>query len=130
METNDLMIGDYFRFFGDLVRIIGISEDDVFVIREDVEQKDIVDADKLEPIPITKEFLEKNGFESIAPPISQFRWISDDERTEVVLHSSCLSVIKNLGYEDEEEFVLPLPAYVHELQHAMRLLGIEKEIEL
>ena len=54
---------------------------------------------KFEPIPLTPEILEKNGFKRVIP----------SERTKVYL-----THIK----------------YVHELQHALRLCGIEKEIIL
>ena len=41
-----------------------------------------------------------------------------------------MEIVKNVYYEDEVSYTLPFPGYVHELQHALRLCGIEKEIEI
>lgn len=74
--------------------------------------------DDVFPIPITPEILEKNGFSD--------NYCNDD----LCYAQSCGDVIgihiygKN-GLMDEMYF-----KYVHQLQHALRLCGIEKTIEL
>ena len=78
--------------------------------------------DLIEPIPLTPEILEKNGFKDMGffgkLEIGPWRLICD---------SSNLAVL----HEGREEEYINIPiSYVHELQHALRLVGIEKEIEL
>lgn len=78
---------------------------------------------EIEPIPLTSEILEKNGFE---------KWddgwcIYDQESTgiEVAWVGTILKIEGQCG-----NLELPDVMYVHQLQHALRLCGIEKEIEL
>lgn len=74
---------------------------------------------KVEPIPLTPEILEKNGWEWNGE-----LWVTDD------------FLIEN-GYDYHNRFwwsifnspLLPINS-VHELQHALKLCGIEKEITL
>ena len=93
----------------------------------DCEVWDELSMDDIEPIPLTPEILEKNGFEykegetgmcgvEIAPC-----YLRDDVPFEV--------------FCDGEPFAIwfkePINIkYVHQLQHALRLCGIEKEITL
>lgn len=95
---------------------------------------DIYPYDKLEPIPLTAEILEKNGFKSysiIVVGTRKMRWVSEDTRTEVTIwmdDTLPMEIVKNVYYEDEVSYTLPFPGTVHELQHALRLCGINKEI--
>lgn len=78
----------------------------------------IVERNEIEPIPITTEILEKNEF-------------SENYREDDLSYAqSCGDVIGihifgKGGIMDEMYF-----KYVHELQHALRLCRIEKEIRL
>lgn len=76
----------------------------------------ILERNEIEPIPLTPEILEKSGFVK-----------NDNKFTLIEGHTSfslkyARSVFQWLGPLDFK--------YVHELQHALRLCGIEKEIEL
>lgn len=76
----------------------------------------------LEPIPLTPEILEKNGFKDMGffgkLEIGPWRLICD---------SSNLAVL----HEGREEEYINIPiSYVHELQHALRLCGIDLDIKL
>ena len=83
---------------------------------------------EMQPIELTKEFFNKNGF------IKQNDW------NEVLYYRSKemrMQVYENhLGWVvniDSESFTMVFSnnlKYVHELQHALRLCEIEKEIEL
>ena len=85
-----------------------------------------VEVEKLEPIPLTGEVLEKNGW--YIPDL--YLWYR---------HNSVPFLISEKGgnlfclYADSEhdkrEFFCTIN-YVHELQHALRLCGIDKEIIL
>ena len=75
----------------------------------------------VEPIPLTPEILEKNGFEDT---IGGAFWIS----------TSCNLLwkdgkLQNFCREEDDEVYIPCE-YVHELQHALRLCKVDKEIVL
>lgn len=74
------------------------------------------------PIPLTAEILKKYGFhESI---LQNDRWIYQDIALTKVGDSYILSSL----YDDFNIGIRPRICAVHELQHALRLCGIEKEI--
>lgn len=84
----------------------------------------------IHPIPITPEILEKNGFAFLPdgnPRHLQFVdgniFISTYEGRETF----ALFCYNDMGWA--ETFSLTL-RYIHQLQHALRLAGVEKEIEL
>jgi hypothetical protein len=83
----------------------------------------------LSPIPITPEILEKNGFVK-----TDDGWECDENRiVTIALHSeiSCDMWIAETSYDWKHlRYMLPSPKCVHELQHALLLCGIEKEIVL
>ena len=122
MEAKDLMIGDWVNIaveeHNNPTRIREIGSFWVKVIKDEMEYGNIL----VTPIPLTTEILEKNGFvydsedklfEDIYPRISmlyaQYR----------LVENGCI----NYGEMSEIK-------YVHQLQHALRLCGIDKEIEL
>lgn len=93
--------------------------------------------DKIESIPLTAEILEKNGF-----------CLEEEERGfsepyQVYVNDEYQYVIKIypkdgmdryskliIGEYDDSENMSLLINYVHELQHALKLCGIEKEIQI
>lgn len=84
----------------------------------------VVERNEIEPIPLTTELLEKNGF--------RLEWDGD------IKLMVCDDVVIEIGnnykrFEDGKMYlrkVLVSLHYVHQLQHALRLCGIEKEIVL
>lgn len=78
-------------------------------------------SENIEPIPLTPETLEKNGV-ALA---------EDYDENGGLFTCPAFSAIK---YGDSYTFEVPHARvrveYVHQLQHAIRLAGIEKEIEL
>ena len=83
----------------------------------------------LDPIPITPEILEKNGFDECI-------WVGKKSwRRRYLVHNEILICIDgrdggfmHFGYQGYNSEICI--TYVHELQHALRLCGIEKEIVL
>lgn len=76
----------------------------------------------LHPVPLTPEILEKNGFGN-----EMSKYLDGDE-IEIELN------LDDWELEDEDGFLdccyqKPI-TYVHELQHALRLCGIDKEVVL
>lgn len=85
--------------------------------------------DRCEPIPITKEILEKNGFK-LKEESERYIKTDDFYDVEICEYNDGLWIVTLTDCE----FTLPHSqvhvSYVHQLQQAMRLYGIEKEIEL
>ena len=143
MEVNELMIGDkvvakriecvgdggQYQEWNEFGEIIRIFEDTVYVMFD--KQKDDweeIDIKYIEPIHLSIEILEKNGFKKDEKDKNMYYWnwsicnncISYDKETGKI------RIFHSLG---NLVFVLPL-RYVHKLQHALKLCEIEKEIIL
>ena len=138
MEAKDLMISDWVKIndidYPAPTQIGGITKKHgTFYTHFPQWDLTVVD-EKLEPISLTQEILEKNGFP-----------LNEDET-----NSSIQEVYRNFtqffdfplgrGFYIEYDTVTSTCwitdhcwfkfKYVHELQHALKLCGIEKEIEL
>ena len=90
----------------------------------------------LEPIPLTFEIMEKNGFVKVPHeyeyPECQC-WTNDVDGSysfEIVADEHRKPYILGNGDMGDYEWVNFECKYVHELQHALRLAGIKKEIVL
>ena len=81
----------------------------------DCEVWDELSLSDIEPIPLTPEILEKNGFYE-----NQDRWWWKDFYITLA-STKALTLVCNRTIQFD---------YVHQLQHALRICGIEKEIEL
>ena len=77
--------------------------------------------DDVLPIPLTPEILEKNGF---------VKEEDKDGNKRYSLIEGCTKF--SLGYARSVfQWIFPIDVrYVHQLQHALRLAGVEKEIEV
>jgi len=125
MKTNELQIGDYVNYRGQIIKVTSLydkggSNEVGWSDKESV----WVNADNVEPIPLTADILEKNGFHK--------EWDED------IILMVCDTIIVEIGnkykiYKDGKMYLRRVLAplyYVHELQHALRLCGIDKTIEL
>ena len=106
MNTSELMIGDWVKFNNsDLAhKVIAIAGKSI-----KVDKVYWYSANKFRPIPLTPEIFEKNGFTYNSEPFSLY-W--EYRGKDLHIHN-CVNI-----------------KYVHEFQHGLRLLGIEKEIVL
>lgn len=136
VETTDLMIGDYLywgkdkivkvqmlRKYGDYFGIDVVYNDSVNLYfstnNDDIYSYNI---DELKPIPLTPEILEKNGFTKELDADKSHYWftlIDEDIRFSVFYARSVFQWLGPLDFK-----------YVHDLQHALRMCGIKKEITL
>ena len=92
----------------------------------------------IEPIPLTPEILEKNGFEKQG--FDGWEWVEHTAVGNGLDCLDCLVLWRNDTFSPHlriESFTLKYGEFssfginsVHELQHAFRLCGIEKEIVL
>lgn len=141
MTENELMIGDwvYTKAKERNVRVMGMRNDweCPFVLTDcDDAWCNIFE---FQTIPLTGEILERNGFEKMSetPYLKEYRILVNEDS------ESCLFVkILRAGtttvyfYADDKapyqrlDFCKTETTHVHDLQHILRLCGIEKEIEL
>lgn len=151
MESKDLMIGDWvYSRQGVPSRVTSITCDGIIETEDGVSNIEIA-----EPIPITPEILKKNGFEErddLMTRDAEFQpyvidKIGTEENYEIIVewrdsfdngaadgfnreswceswNFCCRSSISDFVSNNRKKI------YVHELQHALRLCGITKEIEL
>ena len=130
LRSNELMIGDWVYAVDDNTDfIIPIKVNGINSIRSinavipDYNGRRVdgdIAIECCEPIPLTSEILEKNGFEEFDG------WrILDMDDIEIRWIGTILEISGSHGNME-----LPNVKYVHELQHALRLCGTEKEIEL
>lgn len=146
MKAKELMIGDWVRIdepdkyagaTGQIQSLMYHQEDDAAYFNVFIQGKfgyvsrDVC-SDDIRPIPLTTEILEKNGFGNIGDDTYQLEekpyWFWVDFFNH---QYGCEYDTSTYEYEDDEHRLklYGIPS-VHELQHALRLCGIEKEIEL
>lgn len=93
---------------------------------------------KFSPIPLTAEILKRNGFNMMPKDACGYDndiWEFDTESGVCVewrmAHGKGMTIWNDTDNdEDALVYLLPFPRYVHELQHALRLCGIDKTIEI
>ncbi len=126
MKAEDLMIGDWVQIVPDAPvmpneyhRIDWIRTGEI-----GLDNRKIVTYPYIQPIPLTPEILEKNGMILISYGGDFF-----PEDKHYVLE---LSVDEGRIFWtiNGHEYDIMCLRFVHQLQHALRLCGIEKEIEL
>lgn len=139
MKANELMIGDYMRINrdglcikkGTIVEVRGIDADEKLIEKgligstichplDDNQFDGGIWCEYLDPIPITPEILEKNGWKE-----AQFWHEYQDGKNTI---QSCLPDMR--GIINGVEIQHFKCEYVHQYQHLLRLCGIEKEIVL
>lgn len=134
MKLNELMVGDFVfheKYGNAIIEIINNDFEDnpsVEIISENIKHKDgykygycWCDLDEIFPIPLTPEILEKNGFTKeygvwVIYRHPSFKWF--------VLYKREFGYTISVG---ESEVSID---NAHELQHVLKLCGIEKTIEL
>jgi hypothetical protein len=138
MKANELMIGDWVfishcsnRLEPCYGQVTGVDKNG-----EDLYTTDgIVDISLLKPISLSAEILIKNGLRR-KEEYKRYEWNKGYVEIWVILGDSNKEGEKQhvIHIEDERRGI-PVCyhntiAFVHELQHALRLCGIEKEIKL
>lgn len=136
MKANELMIGDwvfidepnkYAGCKGTVQTLCNHRSNDGFYLTVYIQgdkaycNTEVFNED-LRPIPLTKEILEKNGFEEFG---GWYIYIPENTGIEIAWLGTILKIGGECG-----NLELPAIEYVHQLQHALRLCGIEKEIKL
>lgn len=126
MNCKELRIGDWVMLNGSHYQIEEISQKGwVHMTRNGIRVNMTTDylLEVLQPIPITAEILKANGFEE-DPEDGTMCW-GNKELEEVTWRGTILKI-------DSLSASLELVScmYLHQLQHALKLCGIEEEIKL
>lgn len=141
MEAKELMISDWVWHDGQpyQIRQLGIFGENrdgesfpAVCIGKPIGIGLIVERNEIEPIPLTPEILEKNGWsyndedEKFAPHTWDGNGLMLQDAEDC---SYCIVVTSD--YDDEDTNDTPFTIhYVHELQHALKLRRIKREIIL
>lgn len=130
MKTKELMIGDWVLANGKNTQVVWIGNLQKLAVRGFPSE---FFEDEIEPIPLTPKILEKNGF----------KWLLTDSKSiTYCINKPTINASKNKESGEwlicvgpsgstKKRFVeISCVKYVHELQHALRLCKVEKEIVL
>ena len=127
MKPEELMIGDWVSHEGEPYQIRQLG---IFGENRDGEDYPavcvgkpkgiglIIERNEIEPILLTDEILEQNGFERV-----------NGEYQDVFYMCDGIELLIDNVYTLFGQYKMPIK-YVHELQHAIRLCKINKEIKL
>ena len=141
MKAKDLMLGDWVVYDGDVEYINPIKIEGMDIATESLitSDRDDVGFDGIQPIPITPEILKKNGFKLKEEGETYSEYVSVWDEISIIsfaFYKETLCGVDTL-LECELGFAGGLNRihhchikYVHQLQHALRLCGIGKEIRL
>ena len=124
MKATELMIGDWLRYspksislnnnYGGLYRAEGVSQDTISLGAKNY--RFVVSDKEIDPIPLTAEILEKNGWEHDG--------IFMDKRID---ENTFFSWAGKFGAElYQNNYYMCYCKYVHTLQHALRLRGFDE----
>lgn len=117
MKATDICIGDWV--------ICNHYQDKPFIKQFGIADFAKGEYEFCEPIPLTEDILEKNSIK-ISSFTGTLYWFDEDEHC-------CVKPIENrfmFMYSKGADYLTFRITYVHELQHMLRLVGIDKEIEL
>ena len=122
MKANELMIGDW------VYNTHNRQPEQVCETREHMVMlayNDLYDYDEIEPIPLTSDILERNGFEKVQN-LLVLQWENGVYPSMIFVEYNpenyCLFI---------NDMMFPKPVrFLHELHHILMDCGIEKEITL
>ena len=118
--------------FQDTYEIIAVGDDTQYMLIEDNKE-----LHNFEFLPLTPEILEKNGFDAPKAKVWNDSWYWSN-RKDVALelresfglwYIEIVTKEQRSGLQSNRKLGIGFK-YVHQLQHALRLAGVEKEIEV
>ena len=138
MKATDLMIGDWVKYKSQHENVSEIYSAGIYVRGLMGDENKGYPFEHLEPIMLTSEILGKNGFELVAvgdngpatpkENINRYeKWVCKTMfQTFYLFYDRRAKDYTLNAFGNHISYI----TYVHELQHALRMCGIEKEIEL
>lgn len=142
MKASELAIGDWVCAAGPVIngeerltppmRVVSIGETWVhLLIDPEHGDPDEEDLDDIRPVPLTSEILLANGWSIFKEDRLRLRMRDEDGRLGAYVDAECWK--KGVVFICICTYCVDMrmpTLYVHQLQHALRLVGIKKEIEL
>lgn len=141
MIASELMLGDWVMDGDVAARVTSLTCDGIIETTHSISNIEVV-----EPIPLTPEILEKNGFKQVDMGsiciIGEYVWGDKGKRNFTVVRityykglNSGVNLLTKIETDCSHESGINMVhscdiEYVHELQHALLLCGIEKEIAI
>ena len=138
IQCRDLMVGDWVvNQNGSLMQIVAVDEDNAYACEGNAERPWIFGDDedyKPEPIILTPEILEKNRWQSFVPTAytccQNHLSIKNEGDIHIVWNwdEGTLSIWINYSLDEEgtnPNLIAPVK-YVHDLQDALRLVGLNE----
>ena len=133
MKATDLMLGSYVKVkpSGMIIKVAAIHQKKVGY-HSCQSKLEWVRRDLIEPIPLTPETLEKNGFESIIAIFNEltYQYASKNEECRVRVFINDKNIATGIEIDSKVCWLNCDCSFVHELQHALRLCDVGKEIVL
>lgn len=135
IKINEISIGDYISYCDRVYKVHSIDGQGLVGASNNSYSSPHIlkHIGYLEPIPITAEILEANGFEDMGSGLLRYEWEWRKNTTQIMLGS----FDEELWFADfdfcgkKNNFVSNIPMfYINQLQHILRLAGVEKEIIL
>lgn len=152
MKTSELMMGDWVRYHSKLIKVTSLyakpTKEGDFVSNEVGWSYDVstwVDGDFIEPIPLTSEILERNGFKKYEEDYhNEYVCEKCDETSyyEIVIcwkdsyDNGALDAFNHVQWDEGWKLDIVSDGsynkgwcktiYLHELQHALRLCGLNE----
>lgn len=129
MKASDLMVGDWvWNEFNKKAEKVSSVMDNLIMLDYNDCYNPEEPIDEIEPIPLTVEILEKNGFDVSDGEVMEFRFTEGSQTYKFFIKQMYDRNGKRHGFSSYAFNVLSIIDYVHELQHAFRICGIPKEI--
>lgn len=134
LNINDLSVGDWVRWnvydkTYDM-QVSGVTDRRIYGLREGIEYSMLLT--QICSIPITAEILEKNGFVDIGSHLFRYEreWRGDKSAVNICSFDEELW-FADFEFRDGRTCMSNIPIfYVNQLQHVLRLVGVDKEINL
>lgn len=138
MKASELMLSDYLSYEGQRIKVASITKKKVgYHVKDNENRMYYARLCDCKPILITTDKLEKNGFlaNKHVYPYSYYEYINEKDKLKIGVafpQGNGTSYKEPWVYIDSKNvFIEHLPCmFVHQLQHALNIRGIEKEIIL
>jgi hypothetical protein len=131
LKISELSVGDWVRTKDGNVTVDIISPHEV-VVMNDYGNLCACKIEDIEPIPITAETLEKNGFENMGSGLMRYEFELREKKYKIILGSLDEEVwFADFYFMRKKNIDSNIPLfYIHQLQHILRIAGVDKEINL
>ncbi len=129
LKISDLSVGDWILINGEPAKALRLTMAGRTIFKGLSGQIYGSVGDDISPLKLTPEILEANGWEKVSEVV--YKWRNEKHRVFVWLNGFSYYIdVEEMGpqFVEKSSRVEVSQLYVHQLQHALRLAGVEKEI--